>query len=71
MLHYRSAVAFQEEKLRQAVGPTGNPRRVDTSGHGTRRVIAAALLHRLVNTVTRLWITSSGLIRRVSWNQTE
>lgn len=68
MLNCSSAIALQKEKLRQAAGPTGRFR--GDSRHGTQRLIAALLIHRLFNTMARLRNMSSGLIRGTSWGQT-
>jgi len=70
MLNYRSAVALQKEKLRQAAGTAGRSRAVDDSRHGTPRLIVAPLNRRLINTVAGLRNVLSGLIRRTSWSQT-
>lgn len=70
MLHYRSAVALQKEKLRQAAGSADRSRRVDDSRHGTPRLIVAPLNHVLINTVAGLRNISRGLIRGTNWSQT-
>jgi len=70
LLHYRTAVALQKEKLRQAAGPADWSRGVDDSRHGTPQLIVAPLNHLLINTVAGLRNMSRGLIRGTSWSKT-
>jgi hypothetical protein len=70
MLHHRSAIALQEEKLRQAAGPTVRSRGVDDNRDRTQWLVASALNHPLTNTTLALLRKASGeLIRRMSWSQ--